>query len=436
MQAFQQLLRSVKIDTTGLRYVFAPSDSFVEELQQQDIDLFSLNENLRTEIIENHVSDERVRNGRLKMLSGKTFPVGNDMIDNVQMVEGTSEGEYKLFIIEGLLLRNPLQVKQLTPAPVRNLNQYDPEIDPVKQFENGRKDDKAFYDRVIATKRNGTRRLLYEDVLERHTGNSFPVKAGQVIRLEQRPRDHNGKFQIADLLFITPDLEQYSCHLSTTVMEGFNPQVYGSMWTQSGFFEKICTIVYDDYPYHLLVDDENGKKVHHMFLAAHCSPDLNQIAYDTDHVYSNSCHENFIQGFNRLPAIKAIRDPELRRETVQRLADHNDLNVFQPNQIIPDSKGNARAKMFLSPQDYPEYVGLEFYAEKDMYLVASNCPYADQTVPLKDADPNPIYISVYDTGIKPESTNMGLYQRGVWEKIVYDRYKSGEKELAIRDFVE
>jgi hypothetical protein len=41
---------------------------------------------------------------------------------------------------------------------------------------------------VIATKTDGTRKLFYEDMLEPHTGNAFFVKAGQVIRIEQRPK--------------------------------------------------------------------------------------------------------------------------------------------------------------------------------------------------------------------------------------------------------
>jgi hypothetical protein len=47
---------------------------------------------------------------------------------------------------------------------------------------------KVFYSRVIATKTDGTRKLFYEDVLEPHTGNAFFAKAGQVIRIEQRPK--------------------------------------------------------------------------------------------------------------------------------------------------------------------------------------------------------------------------------------------------------
>ncbi len=310
---------------------------------------------------------------------------------------------------------------------------YNADIDPVEQFARGCKPNKEFYDKVIATKTDGTRELVYESLLEKHTGDAYLVKAGQVIRMEQRPHQHNGRSQISDILFITPDLEQYSCHLSTTGVEGFCPRVYGALWTQSQYFEKICTLVADEYPYELLHDPDNNMMVNHMFFAAHCSKELNMIAYGNDFVEANSCHENFIQAFNRLPAIQAIKDETERRKIVQRLSDHNDLNVFQPNQIIPDENGVTRGKMFLSPT-IPDGVGIEFYAEKDMYMIASNCPYADQNLPFKDADPNPIYISVWETHIKPEtSDHLGLIKGSEWEKKIYDKFASGEKDISVRD---
>ena len=313
-----------------------------------------------------------------------------------------------------------------------NKSSYNAEIDPVMQFARGCKPNKAFYDRVIATKENGTRTLVYEEVLEKHTGDAYYMKAGQVIRLEQRPHQHNGRLQIADLLFVTPDLEQYSCHLSTTAIEGFNPRLYGALWTQSKYFKKIATLVFDDFPYELVPDPDNNMRVNHMWFAAHCSKELNMIAYGNEVVTMNSCHENFIQAFNRVPAIQAIEDEGERRAKVQQLSDHNDLNVFQPTQIIPDADGVTRAKNFLSPNVH-DGMAIEFYAERDCYLIASNCPYGDQSLPFKDADPNPIYISVWDTGITPESDDhLGLVSGDEWEDLIYAKFADGSKDISVR----
>ena len=309
---------------------------------------------------------------------------------------------------------------------------YNADIDPVEQFARGTSPNKIFYDRVIATKTEGTRTLVYEEVLKKHTGDAYYAKAGHVIRIEQRPHLHNGRSQIADILFFTPDLTQWSDHLSTTAIEGFCPRLYGALWTQSKYFQKIVTMVADEYPYELLKDEDNHMKVNHMFFAAHCSTELNMIAYGNDFVTANSCHENFIQALNRVPAIQAIEDSAKRRAKVQFLADRNDLNIFQPNQIIPDKNGVTRGKMFLSPS-IPDGTGLEFYAEKDLYLIASNCPYADQNLPFKDADPNPIYISVWDTGIPPETDNhLGLVSGDRWEEMIYAKFADGSKIVSAR----
>jgi hypothetical protein len=97
-------------------------------------------------------------------------------------------------------------------AQLSKKSTYNPDVDPVATYARKVKPNKAFYDRGIATKTDGTHTLVYEDVLEPHTGNAFFVKASQVIRMEQRPSLHNGRNQIADVLFVTPDLEQSSDH--------------------------------------------------------------------------------------------------------------------------------------------------------------------------------------------------------------------------------
>ena len=309
---------------------------------------------------------------------------------------------------------------------------YDADIDPVNQFMRGTAPNVEFYDRVVATKDEGTRTLVYEERLEKHTGDAYYVPAGNVIRFEQRPHQHNGRLQIADLLFVTPDLEQYGCHLSTTGVEGFNPELYGAIWTQSKYFKKIATLVFDDFPYEEVVDDVYGLKVPHMWFAAHCSKELNMIAYGNDAMPMNSCHENFVQAVNRLPAIHAIDDPAERRRMVQQLSDHNDLNVFQPTQIGPNERGVTRAKNFLSPEVH-DGMAIEFYAERDLYVISSNCPYGDQSIPFAEADPNPIYVSVWDTGIAPESDDhLGLVPGDDWEQWIYDRFEDGTLDISPR----
>ena len=301
----------------------------------------------------------------------------------------------------------------MTDAPTTS--KYDPEIDPVKTYERKIQPNKDFYDRVIGTKASGTRSLVYEDLCHPHTGDAYFVNAGQVIRMEQRPSLHNGRTQIGDVLFITPDLEQISDHLNTGALEGLNPRLYSGIWTQSGYMEKIATLVADEFPYDRLEHDN----VSHIFFAAHCNAEWITLAHGAD-ANVNSCHENFIHGFHRLPAIQAIEDEKERRKKVQLLADRNDINIFQPNWFAQDDKGITRCNLFPSPA-VPDGTGIEWFAEKDLYTIISNCPYADQALPFPEAKPNPIYISVWDTGFEPETDHLSLPPGSEWQETVYRR---------------
>ena len=303
---------------------------------------------------------------------------------------------------------------------------YNADVDPVKTYADKCKVNYEFYNKVVETKENGTRKLVYDDTIEPHTGNAYPVKAGQVIRFEQRPGQHNGRTQILDVQFITPDLQQWSDHLNQGPIEGLNLKMYSGVWTQSQYMEKIATVVADEFPYELL-DDENTS---HMFFAAHCCPEWIEMAHGEE-ANVNSCQENFIHGFNRIPAIQEIKDDKERRKVVQFFADKNDINIFQGNRFGQDEKGMTRC--FLSPTpSVPDGTGVEFYAEKDCYVVVSNCPYADQALPFPEAKPNPVYISVEDTGIKPYSDNHLNINHG-WEDKIYDRINS--KDVSPKEMV-
>ncbi len=311
-------------------------------------------------------------------------------------------------------------IHSILPAAEDTKSSYNEDVDPVATYARKVSPDKAFYDRVIATKARGTRKLVYEDLCQAHTGDVYFVKAGQVIRMENRPSKHNGRTQIVDILFVTPDLTQISDHLNTGALEGLNPRLYSGIWTQSRYMEKIATLVADEFPYDLLGHD----KVSHIFFAAHCCAEWITLAHGPE-ANVNSCHENFIHGFNRLPAVQAIKDKAERRRLVQFLADRNDINAFQGNWFTQDENGITRCRLSPTPA-VPDGTAIEWYAEKDMYAVMSNCPYADQMLPFPEAKPNPVYVSVWETGIKPYSDDHLGMRNHPWEDLVYQRIATKE----------
>jgi len=292
---------------------------------------------------------------------------------------------------------------------------YDADVDPAATYERKVGPDLDFYNKVIATKTNGTRKLVYEGTNDAHMGDAFFLKAGQVIRFEQRPSKHNGRTQIADVMFVTPDLSQISDHLNTSAFEGLNQRLYSGVWTQSLFCEKIATMVADEFPYEKLEHED----VSHVFFAAHCCAEwITMVHGPEDNV--NSCHENFIHAFNRLPAVRAIKDETERRRVVQALADRNDINIFQGNLFTQDDRHVTRCRLSPTPS-VDDGVGIEWYAEKDMYAIVSNCPYADQALPFPEAKPNPLYVSVWETGIKPYSQDHLGNRKHAWEDNYYRR---------------
>ena len=151
--------------------------------------------------------------------------------------------------------------------------------------------------------------------------------------------------------------------------------------------------------------------VNHVFLAAHCSAELNLIADGNDFVAYNSCHENLVQALDQLPAIHVVGDEAERRARVQFLAGRNDVDIFEPNQIIPMPTGSPGARCSSVPRS--PTVSAWRSTLRDVYLVAGNCPSADQNLPFNDADPDPTYFSVRETGIAPETDDHPSSSRAI-----------------------
>lgn len=98
----------------------------------------------------------------------------------------------------------------------------------------------------------------------------------------------------------------------------------------------------------------------------------------------NSCHWNFLQAFNKIPAVQAIENAQRRNEVVEWLSDRWDLNILQPNNYAKDELNNIRGFMRAAPP-LPMGTGVEWYAEMDLYVIINNCPVGDQSAPMPEA---------------------------------------------------
>jgi len=54
-------------------------------------------------------------------------------------------------------------------------------------------------------------------------------------------------------------------------------------------------------------------------------------------------------------------------------------------------------------------------------------------LPLPEAEPNPLYILVSETGIQPErQDHLGLAKGPEWEEMIYAQFNDGTKDIASR----
>ncbi|GAL20471.1 hypothetical protein JCM19235_3473 [Vibrio maritimus] len=247
------------------------------------------------------------------------------------------------------------------------------------------------YDNIIEQKPN--RKLVYKEILEAHTGDAFLVKKGQVIRAEQI--NDKGIAQILDWNIVSPDLTEYLSYGHSAPLEGPYLKKYTRCWSNTGHLHPMATMVADEVPDYFA---EEGWSNH--FWMFHCNPAWNEAAAPSLHTGHDSCHTNFMHGFSRIPAIHALPEAEKRR-TIEFLADQCNFMTFQVFRTGWDEEAQD-VMMDLRPgPNIPKGTGVEFYAEQDCYFVISSCPWADMQGNLEDVEPQPVEISVWDTGIEP-----------------------------------
>lgn len=278
--------------------------------------------------------------------------------------------------------------------------------------------EKAHYDKVIATK--GSRTLVYEEILKPHTGDAFFVKAGQVIRMEQR----HEITQIADWWWVSPDLSVTHQPWISVTLGGASPYLttYSRIWSTHDPMRTMATMIADETP-----ADFAPPGYGRHFWGWHCSPSWHQAQFPHLPASHNACHVNGTQGFLRVPAIHAIEDEAERRATAQRFVNRANYQTFQVYGWFHDEAMNIYPDVRPSPT-VPYGSGVEFYAEMDAYVVVSSCPWVNQTAPVGEIDPVPLYMSVWDTSIKPLDPPAWKD----WQTPFYDAIAAGDKDISPR----
>lgn len=289
-----------------------------------------------------------------------------------------------------------------------------------RQTENY-KQNHALVDKVNDCRDDWTK--VYDATLNPHTGDAYLIKAGQVIRMEHL----YDRAQVVDWLFITPDLQDVSCMGNSVAFDGFWLKKYYQVLSGAREMKPMVTMIRDD-----TTDDFAPEGWGRHIWIYHCSPEWQNIFYPDAAPQINSCHMNFVQGFNRIPAIAAIEDEEERKAYVRLLAmqGHN-FQTFQIMDIFHKADEKQTKLMLGVCGDVKKGDGLEFYANTDVYAICSSCPYGDFTSPVfgpKAKLPDPLAFSVWETGIKPPPPP----EWKDWHGAFYDMVDNGQKDISPR----
>jgi uncharacterized protein YcgI (DUF1989 family) len=233
--------------------------------------------------------------------------------------------------------------------------------------------DVAFYDRVRAAKPNYV--LVQQFVIPPYSGRGMIVRCGQTFRVIEETGP-----QIADVAFWNAnDPGESFAAMRTWLVEGWIIRKNTRLWSELPFFRPMMTCVDDT------VVTEPGTDFHHHFMGVHCSTEAAEMRFGQRGL--NGCRLNLLQAIEPF----GLTERNLREN----------VNVHEKNRSVPETGRRTIARGDEKPGDY-----IEFYAEMDLIVGVSVCPFGDglATPTLwREQVCRPLRIEVYDTGIAPKA---------------------------------
>ena len=252
-------------------------------------------------------------------------------------------------------------------------------------------------------------------------GITIDLKAGQAVKFLQ-PEGPN----IVDVWFFgagikDPTGEKYD-PVFTAGLEGFICRKNSRLWSNLPYFRPMATYLDDNIDPSLMPDEHHWPVWH----GGHCSPELNEMGFDI-HKHA-SCHTN---------CVEALVTSGMEFDRADSFAATHNMCVFQPmavsDQTMPS--GHTSPTWHSSPSQLKAGTWVEFYAEIDLLLVISHCPYGNQSMPPHEVDHFPIDIEVWNTGVAPQKRAEWTEWRPEFKKKL-ERLKAARKKGATGRFYE
>ena len=243
--------------------------------------------------------------------------------------------------------------------------------------------DQSFYDKLNENRDNWS--LVKEFMLKPKgdrppmlgMGKAFYVNAGQVFRVSQPEERGN----IVDVMFINRENTDEANDLCAQLLhEGFHLREGHRVWSGLPYMRPIAVCIKD------ACDDSYLPKGYaNAEWIGHCTSEMIEAA--EGRVNANSCHANFLQ---------AAKEVALG-ENIARLPN---ANIFQPATYKVNDNGElmgaADVPLQTKKGDY-----IEFYAQIDLFILASLCPVGDQTATWSEVTLKPMKCEVFETNTTP-----------------------------------
>lgn len=245
--------------------------------------------------------------------------------------------------------------------------------------------DRNFYEKIRATKLR--RELADKFVIAPYSGRGFLVNKGQVFRVIEETGPQIG----AVAFWNAHDPRESFISGRTMAADACFIQQYTQLWSDVPWFRPMVTCLEDT-----VVTNPPGGAFHHHSVGTHCSPETVQMRFGI--TGSNACWLNLLQAIEPF----GLGEKDL----------HDSVTLHQKTHLDPKTGKIFAARGDGKPGDY-----IEFYAEMDLVVAVSVCPFGDGS-----ANPTmyeagvvrPLGIEIYDTGIAPKAFPTWTNWRPAW----------------------
>lgn len=234
--------------------------------------------------------------------------------------------------------------------------------------------DGAFYADLIATRASWT--TVRREVVPAGCGYGCLVRAGQALRIVMLEGA-----QIIDLdIFSAVDPTEFLHAPSQLRLEGGRVGELTRLWGTPPRTRPLATVVSDG----IARGDDSEMLRDHKSYGAHCNPHQWLVFAG---FAPRTCYDNLTEGC----AMVGLEPRDI----------HDNINLYMKSALEP-----ATGKHLNTVSDATVGDHIQFFAEADIHIVLSLCPYGDGSVVPEDwattpVPTRPVALEISDTGVEP-----------------------------------